>query len=217
MAQPNAFLVDSYGNTSKSGIVTAPDGSLQFITYDANGRQVVSAGGGGASNFATIQGQPTDNSSLNSALAAKADATATTTALATKAALNAAQQMQQGAGATTALLNAAKNGFKDPAGGSDIPFGSGGGGGAVTTETTNRSLAALDNGNVGYTPSIVTFTVPAGMVNGFNYHSLGPGAVTYTPASGVTITDNRGTGYPSPWADLQWVQTDVYILNGGKP
>lgn len=56
--------------------------------------------------------------------------------------LTVAQQAQQTAGATTALLNAAKTGLVDPVSGATIALGGGGGGGTVDAPSVQTALAA---------------------------------------------------------------------------
>jgi len=50
MANPNVYFVDINGQTTKNGMTIAPDGSVQFVTHDSNGNQVVASAGG---NIAT--------------------------------------------------------------------------------------------------------------------------------------------------------------------
>jgi len=50
MANPNVYFVDRDGQTTKNGMTIAPDGSVQFVTHDSNGNQVVTNGGGNIAN-----------------------------------------------------------------------------------------------------------------------------------------------------------------------
>jgi hypothetical protein len=95
--------------------------------------------------------------------------------------------------------------------------GGGGGGSAVTTiESASRALVSGDSGNTGITPNPISLTVNAGMAQGFNFYTQGPGQVTWVQGAGVQIQDQRQAGATYFTSYLQWVGPDSYVVTGAK-
>lgn len=115
-------------------------GKLKASQLPASALVDVSATGAalsaGVLSFQQDEGGPTITVDLNS-FATDAEVTA---GLAGKASITVAQQEQKAAGATTALLNAAKTGLVDPVSGATISFG--GPGGSVDAPAVQAALAA---------------------------------------------------------------------------
>lgn len=139
-----------------------PDGKLQTVRVDATGALIVSgvSGGGGGSSVTNLSAtvSPTGvvvasdtgtDASIPLATGTNAGAMSPAAvtaiaglnaALAGKATITSAQQAQQAAGATTALLNPAKTGLVDPVSGTTISLG--GSGGSVDAPSVQAALTA---------------------------------------------------------------------------
>lgn len=189
MAQPNGFFVDFYGNVLKSGILIAPDGSIQFVSINSTGQQVISSGIGGSVSWGQILGSLTNQTDLQSALA-----TLTTAASTAQSTANTAQTTANNAQTTA---TAAVPGFIAP-----------------LTEGSTVTLVPADNAGTSICPVNCVVTVNTGLGIGFGRSFQGPGVVSFTGTA--ALSDDRVSGATAPSCALICWATNTYHIVGTK-
>jgi len=86
----------------------------------------------------------------------------------------------------------------------------------VPSAFTSRTLVQADSRSLQTLSAAQTATVPTGLNPGFGVQFQGTGVLTVTPASGVTILDQRQSGVTPFFAALINTGTNTYILRGDK-
>lgn len=219
MTAPNGFFVDANSTiTPRSSLSVDPTtGAPSINTVDSNGNPVVTAcgggGGGGSSTFAGLTDKVTAaiatiNDSVRNALQTL------TTAVGLRAVVSATQVTQQGAGATTALLDTTKKLLKDPAGGTDIPIAPINGN-QVTQLAASATVAILNSGKSALKDPAGGADIPLGGTVATTWQ-------TYTPSgtNTVHIAMDRASGpnvmLSSPADNTQVVDVPLNMADGAE-
>jgi hypothetical protein len=193
MTAPNAFLVDLNSTiTPNVGVSVDTSGAPTMLTQDSSGNQVstpVGGGGGGGTPASSISPKAAGTGAVGSALAyARQDHAHPVNDGVDIGLINSTQKTQIAAGATTALLNAAKTALKDPAGGADVNLGV-----STFNGLTDKTSADIVGTNTGVAAALATkITVPTAWAA-----SAGGGTPTLTSGTAVlgTAFRNTTTGY----------------------
>lgn len=196
MTAPTAFAVDQNSTiTPHVGFSADPvSGAPTIITVDNTGAQVLTpVGTGGGTPASTVSPKAAGAGATGTALPyARQDHAHPVNDGIDIGLINTTQKAQIVGGATTAILNAAKNALKDPAGGADIALGGGGGGTPSTTIPNPLGTAAIGTSTAFMRADAVIQLPTAAAINAFGLPlPWDPSTNTPTLASGVAPTTNN--------------------------